>query len=196
MYHVFTVSDGVVERGATVEAFTLSSGIQIAAVLVGERGRGRKIGALAVRGEAPAKPYTLLSAEVGLTQRGNPRLIFKPVVSDAAAIVVMRTPIGFRGGNAHTGDRLDGGMGYRPFPVTEILADGIIAQGDAGNMGSGSQLIAVMPKGVVFRTAYSGRRYDAPTSHYYVFDGESIRVATWEERLMSDFFDEGVAYVE
>jgi hypothetical protein len=195
MYHVFTVADGRVERGATVEAFTLSNGaIQIAAILVGERGRGRKVGALAVRGEAPAKPYSLLSAEVGLTQRGNPRLVFKPVYSQDACIVVFRTPIGFGGGNSHTGDRMDGGESFAPFPALEILADGIIAQGDAGNMGSGAQCIAVMPRGIVFRTGYSGRRYDNPDCHYYVFDGSEIRVATWAERQLSDHFDEGIGY--
>ena len=50
---------------------------------------------------------------------------------------------------------------FHPFPG-EILCKGIIAQGQAGRMGSGEQLVAVMPRGVVFRTGYSGRLYGAP----------------------------------
>jgi len=45
-----------------------------------------------------------------------------------------------------------------------------------------------MPKGVVFRTGYSGRLYGAPAAHYYVFDGEKILAATWEERMLTELF--------
>lgn len=76
---------------------------------------------------------------------------------------------------------------FKPFPG-EILVKGVIAQGLAGRMGSGEQLVAVMPKGVVFRTGYSGRLYGAPAAHYYVFDGEKILAATWEERMLTELF--------
>jgi hypothetical protein len=68
------------------------------------------------------------------------------------------------------------------------LAEGRIAQGDAGRMGWGTQLIAVVPKGAVFRTAYTGRLYGRPSAHYYLFNGETILSATWEERVASELF--------
>lgn len=193
----------------------------------------------------------LLFAEVGQTKTGKPKLFAKNAAdSDAKAVVVFLTKIGFRGGNSHSGDRSeemvpcehaseigrtweqsDGTcpqcgvraewvfykdhpeleesakrLGYGdergtfwhiqtqvrkkewlPFPG-EIITEGRIAQGDAGGMGSGQQLVAMMPKGVVFRTSYSGRLYGAPSAHYYVFNGEKILSATWDERTASDLF--------
>ena len=76
---------------------------------------------------------------------------------------------------------------FLPFPG-EIVAEGIIAQGDAGRMGSGKQLIAIMPRDVVFRTGYNGRLYGAPAAHYFMFDGEKIISVTWEQRIASDIF--------
>ena len=76
---------------------------------------------------------------------------------------------------------------WAPFPG-EILVEGRIAEGAAGAMGSGRQLVVVMPKGVVFRTSYSGRLYGAPSAHYYVFNGEKVLSATWDERQLADLF--------
>ena len=76
---------------------------------------------------------------------------------------------------------------FYPFPG-EILCEGVIAQGDAGRMGSGSQLVAVMPAGIVFRTGYSGRLYGEPPEHYYLFRDGQILSATWEEREVADIF--------
>ena len=87
--------------------------------------------------------------------------------------------------------RWDAGFDYRiefaPFPG-EILVHGVIAQGGAGRMGSGDQYVAVIPKGVVFRTGYSGRLYGAPPAHYYLWDGQRLLAATWEERQLADLF--------
>jgi hypothetical protein len=169
--------------GATVEAFTLSGGDQIAAIKVGEVGRGRKLGILPVRGDAPDKPYTLESAEIGMTRNGNPRLIFKPVTDDSAAIVVMRTSIGYRGGNAHTGDRTgtkdDGtAAGFAPFPARQILARGIIAQGAAGAMGSGEQMIGDSPGGVLAMHSERGGAAvrQSPHEHHEATPRQAIAV--------------------
>ena len=134
------------------------------------------------------------------------------------AIIVFRTPIGFRGGNAHTGD-IDGwecdGHGCNasgpehPLPETcpacgaekakrvlwrhgittrfadfpgEVLISGTIADGMAGRMGSGTQMVALVPAGVVFRTHYSGRMYGEPSSHYMEFTGDKIISMTYKER--------------
>ena len=182
----------------------------------------------------------LLFANVAHGESGRVKLIAASAAdTDECAILILRTTIGFRGGNDHTGDRLeptfklnsrglqkmeildisqtvhdslskilykkhslrektllieiygleegdfDKELQFHPFPG-EVLIEGIIAQGTAGNMGSGTQLVAVVKKGEIFRTSYSGRLYGAPSAHYYLFDGQKIRVATWDEREMTD----------
>lgn len=247
---IFTVAGGKVQDGAVVERFTLQgAGVTIPAVLVGETGRGRKLGVLPVdllphqRQEWEEKGKVIIySAKIGQTKSGRPKLIATEAHDTVDHIlVVLRTPIGFRGSNSHTGDRVeeywtldswykesatkagipikdrytadevreysprimkthygkdeeyvwDAGFNrqlkFAPFPG-EILVEGVIAQGDAGRMGSGHQYVAIIPKGVVFRTGYSGRLYGKPAAHYYLWDGERLLAATWEERQVSDLF--------
>lgn len=190
---VFTVVNGKVTAGQRVEDHELkNAGLTIKVVKVGEAGRGRKLDVLPVQGNI--KDDLIMYASVGQTRSGNPKLF----VADQAntndkCIVVFRTNIGFRGSNSHTGDRRgtdDNGKptGFLEFPALDILARGVIAQGDAGRAGSGDQLVAVMPRGVVFRTGYGGRLYGAPAAHYYMFDGETIKGVTWEERCATDIF--------
>ncbi len=76
---------------------------------------------------------------------------------------------------------------YQPFPG-EVLVEGVIAQGAAGRMGSGKQLVAVMPKDVVFRTGYSGRLYGAPREHFYRWDGQRLISLTAKDREVSELF--------
>ncbi len=76
---------------------------------------------------------------------------------------------------------------FYPFPGG-ILCEGVIAQGAAGRMGSGKQLVAIMPAGIVFRTGYSGRLYGRPAAHYYLFRDGQILSATWEEREVTEIF--------
>jgi hypothetical protein len=236
VYKVFTINSGTVEEGATVEKFYLEgAGIYIPAILIGEKGRGRKLGVLPVQlinenleKFEKGEKIKILLGELGQTRSGNPKLIetLGPA-SNEEALVVFRTHIGYRGHNAHGGDRMVEpcpnrgkviGADYRgecslcgvkmkklpnfdwehppddglwdhhlEFPG-KILVEGIIAQGLAGRMGHGKQIIALVPKGVVFSTQYSGRLYGAPSAHYYVFNGTSILSATWEERQVADIF--------
>lgn len=81
----------------------------------------------------------------------------------------------------------DAKIEFLPFPG-DVICSGIIAQGAAGNMGSGRHLIAVIPANTVFRTAYGGRLYGAPGAHYYIFRDGNIISATWQERAISDIF--------
>lgn len=202
---IFTVESGKVVEGARVDSFTLKgAGVTIPAVLIGEEGRGRKLGVLPVqllqssykewqdKGE-----FTIFEALVGETKAGRPKLIETSGITDTEkCICVFRTHIGYRGGNSHTGDR-DGGFTqdyfgakyptFLPFPG-EVLCEGIIAQGIAGRMGNGDQLVAVMPAGIVFRTGYSGRLYGKPAEHYYLFRDGQILSATWEEREVAEIF--------
>lgn len=71
---------------------------------------------------------------------------------------------------------------FRPFPG-RVIAEGRIAQGDAGYAGGGAQIVAVLKRGDVFRTGYSGRLYGKPSAHYYAYDGERVHAATWDERI-------------
>ena len=192
----FTIESGIVTEGVRVDSYVLKgAGITIPAIIVGEEGRGRRLGVLPVQlipdsyKEWEENGYTHIhSATVGVTMAGKPKL-FQTEAEDADAlercICVFRTKIGFRGGNSHTGDKL--GDKFLPFPG-EVLCEGIIAQGAAGRMGSGSQLVAVMPADTVFRTGYSGRLYGAPDSHYYIFRDRQILSATLEEREVADIF--------
>ena len=202
---IFTIESGKVTEGVRVDSFMLKgAGVTIPAITIGEEGRGRKLGVLPVQllpdtyAEWQEKGYTHIhSATVGTTKSGKPKL-FQTEDADTTekCICVFRTMIGFRGGNSHTGDR-DGGteedywgkerLTFHPFPG-EVLCEGEIAQGAAGRMGSGSQLIAIMPADIVFRTGYSGRLYGAPRAHYYVYRDGQILSATWEEREVADIF--------
>ncbi len=78
-------------------------------------------------------------------------------------------------------------LSFAKFPG-EIIATGYIAQGEAGRAGWGEQIIALVPRGAVFRTAYTGRLYGAPGSHYYMWDGSKLLAATWDERVVADLF--------
>ena len=268
-YRVFTVQHDRIQPHATARPFEIAGGsVKIHAVLVGERGRGRELGVLPVWFEAgkPAEDEAVRFsvAAVGKTRAGKPKLLVprgEVVPTDEAAVVVLLTEPGFRGGCNHTGDRaevwyeLDSFYSYpnyddkdgsyfrehivrvrevlpdlpedpdeviymlrtrkfsyaeaaslapiiaqakwmepqenpwpwkrkirfRPFPG-QVLVSGYTAQGDAGRMGGGAQIVALVPRGVVFRAGRSGRLYGAPAAHYYVFDGERVLTATWEER--------------
>ena len=174
---------------------------------MGEQGRGRERGVLpvqlpsALQAEWKEKgQIRISSAEVGTTKAGKPKLYARAgegVDADDSIICVFRTHIGFRGGNSHTGDRTGGEVekdaygderiAFLDFPG-EVLVSGHIAQGTAGRMGGGQQLVATMSKGVVFRTGYSGRLYGAPAAHYYLWNGEQLLAMTWDERVSSDIF--------
>jgi len=193
MYKIFTIESGTVREGATVEKYTLSMGITIPAILVGEEGRGRELGILPVsllpeqhREWEEKGSVTVYAASVTTTRSGRPKLVaVKEATSDEKVIAVFLTKIGFRGANEHTGD-LEGEE-FAPFPG-EVLVRGVIAQGMAGYMGGGDQFVALIPKGVVFRTAYHGRLYGAPPEHYYLWTGEKLLSATEEEREVADLF--------
>lgn len=98
--NIFTTVNGRVEAGAAVQAFTLSGGGQIAAIIVGEDGRGRKQGVVPV--DAPVGGR-VMTAGVGQTKAGRPRLVVGGPETDRA-IIVAPEGMGFRGGNEFTGD--------------------------------------------------------------------------------------------
>lgn len=157
----------------------------------------------------------VLHADIGTTRSGRPRLIQIPTSSpdDSDILAVFYTTIGFRGFNVHTGDQVriyckncgnsdigfcdwqvcpqcgSGAIGYEyeSFPGS-ILLTGIIAQGDAGRMGSGEQIIARLPKNKVFRVGLGGRLYGAPSEYFYCWGDGQLFCLTREQRLVADMF--------
>ena len=245
---IFTIESGKIIERARVGSFALKgAGVTVPAILIGEEGRGRKLGVLPVQllpdsyKEQQENGYTYIHfATVGTTKAGKSKLLqTEDTDTTEKCICVFRTMIGFRGGNSHTGDKEDEywvpepfatfpesvpikerytweeverygleylklrhpgkedmyppdiafkrKVFYHPFPG-EIISSGVIAQGDAGRMGSGEQLVAIMPANVVFRTGYSGRLYGFPSEHYYIFRDGRLLSATCEEREVADIF--------
>jgi len=174
-YKVFTISGPTVHDGADVQELTLSSGVKIPAILVGEKGRGRDLGVLPVVGAKPGE--RIYVAGLGKTASGKPKLFAAnpPAASTQDAIVVFRTGIGFRGSNVHEGE-------------FSVIIRGVIAQGDAGRMGSGEQIVVLLHEGNVVKVRRYGRLYGAPPEHHYVLRGDKILVATPEERELTDLF--------
>lgn len=130
-------------------------------------------------------------------------------------IAVFETPIGYRGTNNHSGDRCGwhcrcGTIGdelvppavcptcgdnrewvlgwprprYHPFPG-RILAQGRMVKDAAGKTRGGKQIIALLPKGVVFRTECTGQLpVRSSVEYYYLWNGKHLLVgATYEKRL-------------
>lgn len=197
---VYTISSGDVATGARVARRALSSGMEIPVIMVGEEGRGRKLDFVVVellpenKKRFDAKEEVSIEfAVIGTTRNGGVKLIEKREGEADEFVAVFYTQMGYRGGNSHTGDRTpetfnsESNIQFLSFPGRE-LASGTIAEGQAGGMGSGKQIIAVMPKGVVFRTGYSGRMYGRPTAHYYIHNESDLISSTWDDRIASDIF--------
>ena len=102
-FRIFTAATpGAVSQGAGIETLTLSGGVEVPALLVGEHGRNRHQGVLPV---ANAEGDRVDAARWGESRTGRPKLYASTdAPTDAGAIVVWRTGIGFRGGSGHTGD--------------------------------------------------------------------------------------------
>ncbi len=113
---IFTIQSGEVAEGVRVDSFALKgAGIAIPAVVIGEEGRGRKLGVIPVQllpeqyKEWKENGHVYIhSAKIGETKTGRPKL-FQTEDADELekCICIFRTKIGFRGGNSHTGDRKD-----------------------------------------------------------------------------------------
>jgi len=109
---VFTVENGTVIHGATVAVMELkSAGMKIPAIIVGESGRGRSLGVLPAQltpehqREWEEKGACRINAvTVSQTRSGKPKLV-ESTDESGDALCVLRTHIGYRGGNRHTGDR-------------------------------------------------------------------------------------------
>lgn len=194
---IYQILSGRIDSVTVTTAEVGNEKIKIPVIAVGESGRGRKLAYIPVA--LLPETYKVWQdrgichidfVNLGTTKSGAPKFFETETDETPDKFVgVFDTKIGFRGSNAHTGDRIDMAEqgNFHPFPG-EILAQGTIAQGAAGNMGSGNQLIALMPYNTVFRTAYGGRLYGNPGSHYYFHDGTKLLSLTWDERVATDLF--------
>ena len=189
---IFTISSGEVEEGVKVEEFELKGArVKIPAIIIGESGRNRNLGIIPVRFSPKTaeefkttKVATLFNVNIVSTKSGKPAVQeISGDADDSQCVCVFRTKIGFRGSNTHCGDYCGTMDNYLPFPG-KILVTGSIAQGDAGRMGQGLQVVATMPKDIWFSTCYTGRLYGDPPSHFYLFNGENITSVTLEEKQL------------
>ena len=151
------------------------------------------------RKKAADDASVLFSASIQATRQGAVKLVSvigKKVQQADGCVLVADLGMGFRGGNGMTGD-ITGREEYEewgekkqrntfgPMPGV-VLAEGTIAQGDAGRMGGGTQRIFYLPKGQVLRCYRTGRLYGAPASHYYLFDGQKLWCMTYDERVAAE----------
>ena len=155
------------------------------------------------------KEYPLVNnVSLGKTQSGKLKFFANNYATTATeCIIVMRSGIRYRGANEHTLAEHDGLMcsycnvssqdttkppcehtdhhypKYAPIPKERILAVGHIAQGTAGRMGSGEQIIIKLPINTEIRLKKYGRLYGGPSEYFYCFDGENVTCLSGQERL-------------
>lgn len=193
-FRIFTVQHGSIADYAVVTKYSLKGAdVTVPAIIIGEAGRGRKLGILPVqllpesqRAWENSGEVKIRAAKITKTRTNRPKLIEMQVASSKQyAIVVFRTKHGFRGTCDHKGDRINDK--HADFPGY-VLLKGVIADGAAGNMAWCTQKIVIVPKDTVFSELRSGRLYGAPGAHYYIFDGTKIITATWEEREVTEVF--------
>ncbi|HPC30989.1 MAG TPA: hypothetical protein PK119_00790 [Candidatus Paceibacterota bacterium] len=170
--------------GGIVQLFIFhNKEITIPAILVGEEGRGRRLGVLPVSGLTPEEMNELdekgnviiFDGEIGETHSGRPKLIAHENKTENECIIVLRGHIGFRGSNDIT---ISEG-------VKEILS-GVIAQGAAGAMGSGGQWILKCRFGSTIKMTVGGRLYGAPSEYIYKISSDGVLALTGEENDLLD----------
>lgn len=161
---IMTISENQILNAACVESFTLADKTKIPAILVGEQGRGRELGVLPVKLTsqsyqtwAEKGKVNIRYCQLGQTKSGKPKLIETESSKDEYLLLVMRSTFGFRGSNNHI------------LPNSaEVIVKGRIAQGIAGRMGGGSQLIVrVPPDAGDIVVEIGGRLYGKPNRYTY-----------------------------
>ena len=198
---VVTIDEGV-SSGAKVVTTELKNGTKLPVLAVGENGRGRKftyaVVDLALENQKAFKADGCCyvgNLRQTSTKAGGLKFVEDYTANDDGYLAVFRTSFGFRGSNGHFGDwngepfDSDEPKGSNCFRLPgEVLMRGVIADGAAGSMASGEQLVVKLPFGAIIRVGYSGRRYGKPTAYYYNFTKDEVIMATWEERQQTDIF--------
>ncbi|HZJ34894.1 MAG TPA: hypothetical protein VFD55_02695 [Candidatus Angelobacter sp.] len=188
---ICTIQNGKVLDGADVEKLSIQ-GDDYPVITIGEIGPGRLKAVLLVefmidkQHQEWMEKGTIKINSVSVEKNNYDRYVLiasdnNYVDNEKEIICVFRTHIGSRGSNSHTGDNIDNSLRkYKRFPGT-IISRGKIAQGGAGKMGSGEQIVAIMPPNCVFCTQYSKKLYKGPKvfyykwdSHYYHWNGKAL----------------------
>jgi len=161
---IYTVSRDGVDPSARVDTMFLPDGRNIPAVILGEEGCGRKLTYVPVTLTPASRQKWERDGWVEVedvvwryNRKGHVHLreLDEPSREDEYLVVLLGW-IGFRGSNALT-DSEGEALGREV-----VLAEGRIAQGAAGRMGSGSQWLLKVKPGDLLRYQVSGRLYGEP----------------------------------
>ncbi|RLJ04597.1 MAG: hypothetical protein DRP08_01375 [Candidatus Aenigmatarchaeota archaeon] len=182
---IFTIDNGEVIPGSLIKERLIAGQFTVKGIIIGQPGRGRKVGFLPLAKDVPTKKDNngetewVFYGSLGRTYKNAPKLIKELPDDRERVLCVLRTHIGFRGHNSHTGVNED------TFPGEKII-EGMIAQGAAGRAGYGDQYICTFPVGAKFKTSYTGRLYGKPSSHIYVVESS--------EKILGGFTEEEYNY--
>lgn len=163
---IFTLKGrkGELTPGATPVKHTLTNGAVIDCLLLGEAGRNRK---LTIVPTFSSQPF--LEASLGTTATGRPRLN-APAGREEGCLVVALLDFGFRGRCWADVQRPD-----------QVIAEGKIADGAAGNMASGLQYLLKLMPGDSVVCRYAGRLYGGPEAHVVRCVGGTVEVLGLDE---------------
>jgi hypothetical protein len=181
-------------------------------VPLGESGRGRQLtrvplGSALTDALGEARRVGRCSV-MRTNEQGTLLLVEERDANDRRALVIIRDQSGFRGswelaGRVEPCARPTDGPGYCPacfqylgvaenpaghrdvsIPVPQgtILAQGACAQGDAGRMGGGPEMLLLLQPGQEVVIRRSGRLYGAPSCILVRWDGDRLSLETPEER--------------
>lgn len=140
-------------------------------IAVGEAGRGRKLSrvALGSRDFDPA-PETLTNASVMQTRKGTILVVAEQPHDHRRALVLLSTPMGYRGSTSWEG-----------LDDVVVLAEGIVADGAAGRMGSYLVRLVIVEPGTRLVCHRRGRLYGKPSEVHVCFTGDELLVGTADE---------------
>jgi hypothetical protein len=180
---IYTVDRYGVNPFVEVTYRFLPDGSRHASFTIGESGRGRKLAIIPVVLRPSSRTsweveghVAVENVEVCRNFHGYVYLkeLEKPVEDDCY-LIVFRGWIGFRGSNSLTD--YEG----RALSKNVVLAEGRIAQGEAGRMGAGSQWLLMVRVGDLLRYEVDGRLYGEPGS--YVLACTSNGPVLYEEEV-------------
>ena len=183
---VYTANERGVTLGAMVTPYQLTSGREIAAVSVGEEGRGRWVGFVPVR-LTPA-------AQSQLAEKGETIIFYvapwKAVDGDKMVFDQLKED--HNNSTGHVCLVLNFAYGYRgtvtyEFPENvNILADGCKADGAAGRMAGGCEYVILMEGPGIIRVHRTGRLYGGESDFLVVVKGGDVTLTTPNEAWLED----------
>ncbi len=148
-------------------------------IAVGEPGRGRKLVRVALgRRDFPEGGVSHID-DVGIfqTQKGT-LLVVKETKLDNRALVLLKTPPGFRGSVSWYALTRNESVTLDESPKVKLVAIGYCAQGMAGRAGGGPEYLAIIEPGTRLEVTRRGRLYGSDPVLHLVWDGEELSFGT------------------